>query len=61
MAKFECSEFIKTLNVQGRIHDCRYIGSREWPCLTSMGEEVWRFDAPAWGDTGGVRQERMGE
>jgi hypothetical protein len=45
-----------TKECTGRIHDSRYIGSKGWPCLTSMGEGVpWSCGGlmlEQWGDRG---------
>jgi hypothetical protein len=38
----QCSQGLdqQRRSVQGGIHDSRDIGSRAWPCLTSMGGEA---------------------
>jgi hypothetical protein len=39
----QCSQGLdhQPRSVQGGIHGSRYICSREWPCLTSMGGETF--------------------
>jgi hypothetical protein len=38
----QCSQRLnrQPRSIWGGIHDSRYVGSREWPCLTSMEKEA---------------------